>query len=381
MYLLLTPRGGKYWRFDYRFEGKRKTAALGTYPQTSLQEARVIRTQYRESLKNGIDPCEALKREREQEARDAASSFKAVAEEWHAKQAAKWTPRYAAQVMSVLQRDFFPVLGDRPLKSITAQELLKELRKIESRGALDALADARAFAGRIFRYGIAIGHAERDVAADLCDAFEKNIKQNHNALSEAQLPKFLKALDKHTGGWRGRLGIKMILLTMVRTTELRAAKWSEISEEKAQWIIPANRMKMRRAHVVPLSRQALEVLKEIKKQSADSGKPSDYLFPNQRGKGKPFMSENTMLNLLDDMPFDKRTKYGDHTTVHGLRSTASTILYESGKFGSLEIERQLAHVDKNTVRGTYNKAEYLDKRAVMMQWWADYLDEQAAKED
>lgn len=207
------------------------------------------------------------------------------------------------------------------------------------------------------------------MAADIRDAFTRHIPQNHAALPEDDLPAFLQALDAHKKGWCGRLGLKLLLLTLLRTTEVRGARWSEINLDEALWVIPAERMKKRREHVVPLSRQAVALIGEIR---AKSDNPT-YLFPNQQRRKHPIMSENTMLNLVDELGF------GDKTTVHGLRSTGSTILHESRKFDSLAIERQLAHVDGNTVRGTYNKAQYLPERREMLQWWADLLEEKAAK--
>lgn len=369
MYLFVTPKRSKLWRMDYRFGDKRKTLALGIYPEVSLKEAREKRLAYRKQINDGIDPSAARRVARAQQVLDRTSSFETVAREWHSKRAINWTPAYVAQVMSVLERDFFPFIGDELTRTITPLRLLEVLRRIEARGALDALSDARTYAGQIFRYGIATGRAERDIAADLRDAFPRHVPQNFNSLRPEQLPGFLRALNVHADGWCGRMGLQLLLLTLVRTTELRAAEWSEFNLEEGLWVIPARRMKKRREHIIPLSRQALALVNDIRKRSDDP----IYLFPNQRRCKYPMMSENTMLNLVDELG------YGELTTVHGLRSTGSTILHESGKFRSLVIERQLAHVDKNSVRAAYNKAQYLPERREMMQWWADYLEEATAK--
>ena len=369
MYLFVTHRRSKLWRMDYRVGDKRKTLSLGPYPEVSLKEAREKRLEFRKQLRDGIDPGAARQEAKAQLIFDATCRFETVALEWHHKKAVHWTPAYTRQVLSVLRRDFFPFIGDLDIRDVTALQLLDVLRKIEARGALDALSDARTYSGQIFRYGIATGRGTRDVAADIRDAFTRHIPQNHAALPEDDLPAFLQALDAHKKGWCGRLGLKLLLLTLLRTTEVRGARWSEINLDEALWVIPAERMKKRREHVVPLSRQAVALIGEIR---AKSDNPT-YLFPNQQRRKHPIMSENTMLNLVDELGF------GDKTTVHGLRSTGSTILHESRKFDSLAIERQLAHVDGNTVRGTYNKAQYLPERREMLQWWADLLEEKAAK--
>lgn len=367
MYLLVQPSGSKCWRLDYSFGGRRKTAALGTYPDVTLQAAREKRRLLREQLAAGIDPAAARREERllRRVAQDA--NFEAIAREWHEKRKHEWTPRYAKQVLSVLTRDFFPDLGPLPMKQVTPVLLLSTLRKIEKREALDLLTDARSYAGQIFRFAIATGRADRDIAADLRDAFKRHVPVSHPSLRADQLPAFLKALDGYPAGM-GRTGLQLILLTLVRTTELRAAEWDEFDLKAARWVIPAKRMKMRREHIVPLSRQALALLKQLKAGVGDQ----KYLFPNQGWK-HPIMSENTMLKVVDDLGYQEKT------TVHGIRATGSTIMHEAGTFRSEVIERQLAHVDKNKSRRSYNHAQYLPERENLVQWWADYLDEQRKK--
>lgn len=362
MYLLVQPNGTKCWRMDYSYAGRRKTAALGIYPEVSLQKAREKRQKMREHLIAGVDPGLVRREEKilQRVAQDA--NFQAIALEWYAKREHEWTPRYAKQVLSVLNRDFFPALGPMPIQQITPILLLATLQKIEDRGALDLLTDARSYAGQIFRFAIATGRAERDIAYDLRDAFKRHIPEHHPSLRADELPDFLKALEAYPAGM-GRTALKLVLLTLVRTTELRAAEWAEFDLKKALWVIPAKRMKMRREHLVPLSRQALALLEALRAQTGNQ----PYLFPN-RGRKHRIMHENTMLDVVEGLGYKKRT------TVHGIRATGSTILHESGEFRSEVIERQLAHVDKNKVRGAYNHAHYLSERQKLVQWWADFLE-------
>lgn len=369
MYLLIQPSGSKLWRFNYRFDGKSKTLALGVYPATGLAAAREKRHTARAQLLQNIDPAAHRAEAKILRQIEAKNSFEAVAREWHSKNEHLWSPHYGKQVLRVMENNLFPQLGNIPLKRITPLLLLAELRKMEERGATDLLKDALNYAGRVCRYGIATGRAERDPSNDIRDAFKPHKAKHHASLKTDELKEFLEKLHAQPDGM-GKFGVMLVLLTLVRTTEARAAPWSEFNIEAAEWHIPASRMKLRRPHLVPLSKQAVALLQKIKQSSGNH----EYAFPNKGGK-YPFMSENTMLNLIYEMGYKGRA------TVHGLRTLGSTILHESGKFRSLAIERQLAHVDENTVRGTYNHAEYLTERRDMMQWWADYLDTIIAKED
>lgn len=365
MYLLVKPNGTKCWRMDYAVRGCRKTAAFGVYPEVTLQQARDRRHELRKQLREGVDPSAALRERRMRWEESNSDDFETVAREWHARNASDWSAKYREQVLSVLERDFFPGLGRLSAREITPRILIALLRKIEARGALDALADARSIASRIFRYAIATDRAQHNPASDLHDAFRRHKKGHHAFLIPPALPAFLRALYGCNAGGMGVLGLKLILLTLVRTTELRAAPWAEFDLDKAEWHIPAERMKLRRPHIVPLSGQAVALLRDWRAQQT----PGEiYVFPNQQKRKHPCMSENTMLKIVAHLG------YKEKTTVHGLRSTGSTILHESGLFTSLVIERQLAHVDENEVRGAYNHAEYLPQRREMMQWWADYLE-------
>lgn len=366
LFLWIQPNNSRWWRYEYRYLGKRKLLALGTYPEVSLSEVRESHNAARKTLAANIDPNEAKKEAKRKLLINAANSFETVAREWHDNKSAVWEPRYAGFVLKRLEADIFPKLGKRPIKDISAPELLAVLREIERRGALEVAQRAMKACGQIFMYGIATGRAERNPAADLQGALKTAKKENFAHLKESELPEFLRQLEIYQGMHQNKLAVKLLLLTFVRTTELRGALWSEIDLDKAEWRIPAERMKMRRPHIVPLSTQAILILKELKLMNGSW----PFVFPNPY-KPVKCMSENGVLNVL------YRMGYRGRTTGHGFRHTASTVLNEHG-FNRDHIERQLAHVETNKVRGAYNHAEYLPERRKMMQWWSDYLD--SAKE-
>ena len=365
MYLLVNPNGRKYWKLKYRFAGVEKKLALGVYPTISLAEARDQRQLARKLLAAGKDPAEIKKGIKRDVLLNAENNFEAIALEWIEARKASWTPRYTQFMLQRLQNDIFPKIGSRPIRDISAPELLSVIKIIEKRGALELAHRAMQTCGQIFMYGIATGRAERNPANDLKGALKTHVKTNYAHLKEVELPDFLKKLDAYDGSEQTKLAVKLLMHTFVRTTELRGATWEEIDFEKAEWRITAERMKMRRPHIVPLSKQALAILEELKTLN---GKWT-YVFPNQH-KPIKHMSENAVLFALYRMGYHSRT------TGHGFRHTASTILNENG-FNGDHIERQLAHVEGNKVRGAYNHAEYLKERRAMMQWWSDYLDKAA----
>lgn len=367
MYLLITPQGGKYWRLKYRYGGKEKTLALGVYPEVSLKEAREKRDKARKLLSEGNDPSQLKKQEKLKQRINSENSFEKVAREWHEHQILGWTGRHARSVIRRLELDLFPTLGSRPIHEITAPQLLAVLRQIEARDAIDIAHRALQTSGQIFRYAIATGKAERDISADLRGALRTRKKENYARLSEKELPEFLLKLKEYDGDLQTKLAFKFLLLTFVRTGELRGARWEEINFEKSEWRIPAERMKMRDPHIVPLSTQTITVLKELEPVSSHR----EHLFPN-RNKPMSCISENTLLYAL------YRMGYHGRATTHGFRATASTILNEHG-FRSDVIERQLAHAERNKVRASYNHAQYLPERREMMQWWGNYLDALAEK--
>jgi len=362
LYLLVSADGSKYWRMAYRFHGKQKTLAIGVYPAVSLARARDAREAAKKLLAAGADPMQAKRERKRMEKLAAANTFEAVAREWHENGKGHWTENYSAHVLKRLETDIFPVIGSRPIVEIEPLELLDALRKVEKRGALDIAKRLRQTAGQIFRFGIATGRAKRDPSADLKGALKAaGRQQHHKAIPRAELSGFLRALSSYDGAAQTRLALRLMVLTFVRTTELRAARWVEFNFDGGEWQIPAERMKMREPHCVPLSRQACEVLTELRQLAGKS----EFVFPSPGAEG--YMSNNTMLYAMYRMGFHGRA------TVHGFRAVASTLLNEMG-FNSDWIERQLAHDERNKVRAAYNHAQYLAERRRMMQQWADYLD-------
>jgi integrase len=362
LYLEISPGGGKYWRYKYRFAGKEKRLAFGIYPDLSLSEARELHTQARKALAKGEDPS-AVKREAARQIRlKSTNTFEAIAREWHQNNLAKWTPNHGAKVLRRLEADIFRSLGSRPIAEISSSEMLEAIRKIEKRGALDIAHRVLQSCGQIFAYAVITDRAERNPTTALRGAL-KPVQRNHHAYLKAdELPEFLSKLQKYDGDLQTQLAVRLLLLTFVRTGELRGAKWEEINFATAEWRIPAERMKMRDPHIVPLSTQAISALREMQSRTSNN----EYVFPNQQ-KPTGFMSENTILYALYRMGYHSRA------TGHGFRSTASTILNEHD-FSPDVIERQLAHREQNEVRAAYNHAQYLKERRKMMQWWANFLD-------
>lgn len=362
LFLLVQPTGGKWWRYKYRFAGKERLLALGVYPDVSLADARQRHAEARKLVAAGVDPGDRKKEARRQTLIRRDTSFEAVAREWHDRRQHQWVPRYSANMLSRLEQHLFPKLGQRPIADISAPEFLSVMRVVEAGGALDLAQRLMQAAAQIFRYAIATGRAERNPVGDLRGALKPPVRKHQAHLKEAELPEYLGKLAAYDGHPQTRLALRFLLLTFVRTAELRAATWSEINFDKAEWRIPAERMKMREPHLVPLSKQAVAVLRELHGMTGRW----EHVFANQH-KPSGCMSENTMLYALYRMGYHSRA------TGHGFRSTASTILNEHG-FPPDVIERQLAHCERNKVRAAYNHAQYLPERRRMMQWWADFLD-------
>ncbi len=367
LFLEVLPTGAKYWRLRYFFAGKEKGLALGVYPHISLADAREQRSQARQLLAKGIDPGEAKKEAKRMATLKAANTFEAIAREWFEKRKHEWAPIFADTVLDRLERLILPKLGQRPISEVAAPEVLTMLRAVEGKGALELARRLMQMTGQVFMYAIATGRAARNPVTDLRGALKTPVVKHRSYLKEKELPTYLKKLDAYDGHPQTKLALRFLLLTFVRTIELRAAQWEEIDWGKAEWRIPAERMKMKEEHIVPLSRQAIAVLREVEKHSGNR----QYVFPNQQNP-YAFMSENTMLYALYRMGYHSRM------TGHGFRSTASTVLNEHG-FCADVIERQLAHNERNAVRAAYNHAQYLPERRQMMQWWADYVDEAAEK--
>lgn len=348
LYLLVQPTGSRLWRWNYRFDGKQKTMAFGKYPEVSLSEARSRRDEARAMLAAGLDPANPKPVD--------SINFEEVAREW-IRSRIDWSPAHLSRVMSRIEEDLIPKFGHIAVSQLDAPTILAALRKVEARGALEVAKRLRQTIGQIMRYAIATGRASRDPAADLRGAMKPSPRVRHMAaLRENDLPEFLVKLDAYEGDLRTRLAIELVMRTFVRTGEIRGARWSEIDGDL--WRIPEERMKMGREHVVPLPPQTLAVLGRLKAL----GDPEFVCR----------MSENTMLYAMYRMGYHSRA------TIHGFRSTASTILNESGLWSPDAIERQLAHVPGNVVRSAYNAAQYLPERRKMMAWWNDFLDAKKA---
>ena len=364
MYVHVTKSGSKYFRLDYRFAGKRKTLALGVYPETSLKEARDKRDAARKLLDDGINPSEAKKAKKLHLITEANNTFLAVATEWHEKQKSKWSADHAARKWHYLENDAFPTFGNTPIKNIAARELLALLEKIQARGAIDIAHRVKRICGEIFRYGIYTERCGRDPSQDLKGALIPITSKHMATITDPRkVGELLRAIDDYQGDIATRCALMLAPYVMLRPGELRRAEWSEISFDKKQWKIPAAKMKMKRPHIIPLSNQVVEILKTIEPVTGE-GK---YIFQSHWSKNNP-MSENTLNAALRRMGFTK-----EEMTSHGFRGMASTLLHENG-FKTEVIEMQLAHAERNKVKAAYNHAEYLTERTDMMNWWANYLD-------
>lgn len=367
LFLLITPSGGKYWRMKYFFGGKEKLLALGVYPELSLADAREKRAQARKKLAAGDDPGQQKQESKRQQRLKSANSFETVAQEWLENQRISWSERHYRTTRWQMETYVLPRIGRRPIAEISALDVLEMLRELEANGILDTTRKMKQVTGRVFMYAVVTGRAERNPVPDLQGALKTPVVKHRSYLAEAELPEYLMKLEAYDGSIQTKTALRLLLLTFVRTTELRAARWEEIDWEKSEWRIPAERMKMREAHIVPLADQTILVLRKQEELSGNR----EYVFPNEHNPSK-FMSENTMLYALYRMGYHSRA------TGHGFRSTASTILNEHG-FRADVIERQLAHGERNKIRAAYNHAQYLPERREMMQWWADFLDRVVAK--
>ena len=367
LYLLVNPNGSRYWRMKYRYSGKEKLLSIGVYPDVTLAEARDKRTEAKRVLAAGDDPSEVKQAAREAKNQAINNSFELLALEWHEHKKSNWSSGYAEDILEYLREDIFPYVGKKAITEIKPMDMLSVLRKMEERGVLDKLKKTRQACRQIFTYAIITGRAEVNPVTDLAGAL-KSPKQNHFPhLLPAELGPFIHAVNAYSGSKVTRIATLLLMYTSVRTIELRASEWAEFDLDNDLWQIPKERMKMRRPHLVPLSRQVKSHLLELK-EITGWGK---YVFPGRNDAHKP-MSEASINQVI------KRIGYGGKATGHGFRHTMSTVLHEKG-FDSAWIETQLAHADRNTIRGTYNHAQYLDGRREMLQWYADYLDELAGK--
>jgi integrase len=373
LFLLATASGGKRWRFKYRFAGKEKLLAIGTYPDVSLVAAREARDDARRLLARDIDPSQHKKQTKRAQRVAAANSFELVAREWFENVKDKWAAVTYSDAVKRFEVYVFPDLGHRPIAEVAAPELLDVLRKVEGLGNIVTAHKIANHCGQIFAYGIGTGRCERNPARDLKGVLKARPKAKPMAAVKLEdLPDLLRKIDKydteeHEGEEQTKLALQLLSLTLVRTTELRGAQWPEFDFDNAGWEIPAERMKAGLPHFVPLSHQAMGVLRRLKEMNGNRA----YVFPG-RSPMKP-ISKNTMLFAVYRMGYHSRM------TVHGFRAIGSTYLNGTHRFHPDVIERQLAHGDKDAVRAAYNRAEHLEARRQMMQHWADYLDAQAGR--
>jgi len=364
MYLLVNG-SGKYWRMDYRFAGKRKTMALGVYPAVSLAKARKRRDAARELLAEGVDPSTAKQDAKQATADAAANTFESVARAWLGKTRAARMESTHAKVTTWLEKDVFPYIGTMPISTIGPRDVLAALRHMEGRGALDSVQRVKQICGQVFRYAVATGTAERDVTQDLKGALAKHIPENFAAITDPkQAGALLRSIFAYAGHPYTVAALKFSPLVFVRPGELRTAEWTEVDLDAAEWNIPGSKMKMKRDHLVPLSTQAVEILRNL---HAITGH-GKYVLPSVRTGERP-MSENTINAALRGMGYAQEVH-----SAHGFRAMARTIMDEvMGERVDL-IEHQLAHAVKDANGRAYNRTSHLPARREMMQRWADYLD-------
>ncbi|MAG00892.1 MAG: integrase [Acidiferrobacteraceae bacterium] len=374
MYLLVLPAGGKYWRLKYRYSGKEKLLALGVYPAISLAEARERRADAKRLLSKGEDPTTVKKIAKITQNQNSSDNFKSIAREWHDKQKAKLAEVTARDTLSKLINHVFPHIGTRPIGEITAPEVLALLRRLESAGKVSAAHRTKQIISRVFRYAVATGRATHDPAADLKGALAPEVTRHHASITDPkQIGELLRTIDTFTGTFQVKCALQLAPMLFVRPGELRTAEWEEFDLKKGEWVIPAEKTKLKREHLVPLSTQAVVALKELYRLTGNQDRIANgrkrYLFSTTQ---KP-MSENTINKALKSLGYSSKQIVG-----HGFRTMASTLLHEQGWLSDA-IERQMAHVEKNEVKGTYNKALHIDVRVQFMQAWSDYLD--GLKED
>jgi integrase len=364
LYVQIDPNGSKLWRLKYYFLGKEKRLAIGRYPEISLLEAREKRDQARKLLAQNIDPAAVKKEEKHAALVSAATTFELVAREWHEHQKERWTPAHAQDILHRLEMDIFPQIGKLPISDIRPIQVLHALRHIEKRGAFEMARRSMQYCGQIFRYGVITERVERDPTTDLKGALKPFKRGHYSALETDDLPEFVETLERNDARLyvQTRHAIQLLMMTFVRTSELIGAKWSEFNFETNEWIIPAERMKMRRPHIVPLSKQVLSILEKQKQLTGNW----EWIFPNQ-SRPRDHMSNNTILKALE------RLGYKGRMTGHGFRALAMSTIKEKLGYRHEVVDRQLAHAPANKVDAAYDRAKFLDERRVMMQEWADYL--------
>ncbi|HGM9796383.1 TPA: tyrosine-type recombinase/integrase [Proteus mirabilis] len=376
MHLMVHTNGSKYWRLQYRFGGKQKMLALGVYPDISLAEAREKRDAARKLIANGFDPSEKRKEVKEEQQKEF-NTFEKVARDWHATNK-KWSEGHSNRVLKSLEDNIFATLGKRNIVELKTRDLLEPIKAVEVSGRLEVAARLQQRVAAIMRYAVQSGLIDYNPAQDMAGAVATGKRVHRAALELKRLPEFLQRIDDYKGRPLTKLAVKLTLLVFIRSSELRFARWDEIDFDNAMWTIPAEReaiegvkhshrgSKMRTPHLVPLSRQAIEILKQIYQFSGNH----ELIFIGDHNPRKP-MSENTVNNALRVMGYDTKTE----VCGHGFRTMACSSLIESGLWSKDAVERQMSHQERNSVRAAYiHKAEHIDERRLMVQWWADYLD-------
>ena len=362
LFLHIKTNGSKYWRLRYRFEGREKLLAIGVYPKISLSDARKQQDKAFKLLDKDIDPSEHKQQEKDKKKLKKKNTFEAVARDWYEEEKKRWTDHHATRVINSMEKELFPTLGKLPITDITTPEIKRTINLIQKRGALDIAKRTLARCSCVFQYAVQSGIAEINPAREL-SGIVKTPKVKHQAsLKREELPKLLQSIDGYEGYIQTKIALRLLINTFVRPGELRGARWEEFDFDKKEWKIPGERMKMNIGHIVPLTKQVIKLLDELKPITGRF----ELLFPSERKITNP-MSENTLLLMLG------RLGYKGKATPHGFRATASSILHEQN-FNSDAIERQLSHAEKNKVKGAYNyNAEYMKERKRIMKWWSDYL--------
>lgn len=362
---LLAMQSSKYWRYDYTHAGKRRTLALGVYPDINLKAAREKHQEARELLARGVDPSEYKQQAKGAQIALTENSFEAIAREWYVKNQQKWKSTHADKILSRLEQDAFPWLGSRPIAVIEPPEILKCLRRVEERGAIETAHRIKQTIGQVFRYAVATGRAQRDQTADLKGALSA-VKSKHFAAitNPQQVGQLMRDIQTYEGHIETRIALRVSAYLFQRPNEIRRMEWLELDFEKRLWSLPAEKMKMGESHFVPLPEQVVQLLQEIKPFTGHGL----YVFPALTDRKKP-MSDNTIRLALRRMGYDN-----DTMTPHGFRAMARTLLDEELEVNPIYIEQQLAHVVKDANGTAYNRTKHLKQRVEMMQQWADYLD-------
>ena len=374
--LLIKPSGARYWRLRYRFGGKQKTLALGVYPEITLKMAREERQNARRLLSKGIDPSLVKKELKQKSIMDDTNTFSVLTKEWWNFKKGVWTEDHAKRLMNRLKVNVFKTLDTKPINQIKPQDILYIIKEIESRNALDIASRVLQDIRRIFSYGVRMGWLKYNPAAELIGVTKPRKKKHLPSMKNHELGQFLCELDgyQERGRELTKLALQLLIFTFARSGEIRLAQWKEFDFAKSLWIIPAERMKMRTEHHIPLSTQALDTLVKIQEITGTY----DLLFPSERNWRKA-MSDNTMRRAMRHLGYDGQHPPKSKATPHGFRANASSILNEK-EFNPDAIERQLSHMERNNVRAAYlHHAQYMQLRIEMMQWWADYLDKEKLK--